>query len=75
MVASIYGDDPDCKPDDRMLANARLIAAAPDLLLALVWLHSLSTVEGTKRADLGEQLQLAMASAAAAITKATGHQP
>ena len=32
MVAAVYGDDPDCKPDGRMKANARLIAAAPKLL-------------------------------------------
>ena len=35
MVASVYGDDPECKPDDRLKANATLIAAAPELLEAL----------------------------------------
>ena len=30
-VASVYGDDPDCKPDARMKANGRLIAAAPTM--------------------------------------------
>lgn len=35
MVASIYGNDPECKPDEVMCANARLIAAAPELLSAL----------------------------------------
>lgn len=39
-VASVYGDDPECHPDDRMWANANLIAAAPELYEALkmfVW--------------------------------------
>ena len=27
LVASVYGDDPDCKPDDRLKANARRIVA------------------------------------------------
>ena len=36
MVASVYGDDPECKPDDRLKANATLIAAAPELLEALI---------------------------------------
>ena len=35
LIAMAYGDDPDCKADDRMAANARLIAAAPELLGAL----------------------------------------
>lgn len=35
MTASVYGDHEDCEPDDRMIANARLIAAAPDLLASL----------------------------------------
>lgn len=35
MVASVYGDHADCQRDERQDANARLIAAAPDLLEAL----------------------------------------
>lgn len=35
LVASVYGDREDCAPDERMKANARLIAAAPELLSAL----------------------------------------
>ena len=30
-VASVYGDDAECKPDARMQANAYLIAAAPEM--------------------------------------------
>jgi hypothetical protein len=30
-VAAVYGDDPECKPDERGRARTRLIAAAPDL--------------------------------------------
>lgn len=37
LVAAVYGDDPECKKDDRMIANARLIAAAPDLLSRMKW--------------------------------------
>lgn len=35
LVAMVYGDDEECNVDDRMLANSRLIATAPDLLAAL----------------------------------------
>jgi hypothetical protein len=35
LVAMVYGDDPECAVDDRMCANANLIAAAPRLLEAL----------------------------------------
>jgi len=35
MIASVYGDHPECKYDARMQANAHLLAAAPDLLAAL----------------------------------------
>jgi hypothetical protein len=36
LVAAVYGDDPECKVDERMAANARLMAAAPDLLFQLM---------------------------------------
>ena len=32
LVAAVYGDDPEYKPDAAMVANAHLIAVAPDLL-------------------------------------------
>jgi hypothetical protein len=35
LVASVYGDDPECREDAAMIDNARLISAAPDLLEAL----------------------------------------
>jgi hypothetical protein len=38
LVASVYGDDPECRKDAAMIDNARLIAAAPDLLEALTGL-------------------------------------
>ena len=34
LIASVFGDDPECHEDARQIANARLIAAAPDLLAA-----------------------------------------
>jgi hypothetical protein len=49
-------------------ANARLIAAAPDLLDALFW--ALSQIED----DLDPDHQAALASAWAAIAKATGEK-
>jgi hypothetical protein len=53
----------------RWKANARLIAAAPDLLLALVWLHSLNALPPS---DAAEQMPLAILAAEAAIATATG---
>jgi hypothetical protein len=35
LIASVYGDHPDCEEDDRQKANAHLIAAAPALYEAL----------------------------------------
>ncbi len=35
LVGMAYGDNPECNEDDRQIANARLMAAAPDLLAAL----------------------------------------
>jgi hypothetical protein len=44
IVAVIFGDDKQCKLDDRLKSNALLIAAAPDLLEALkLALSSLET--------------------------------
>ena len=56
-------------------ANARLIASAPDLLEALDWL--LASIEADPASerypgDREERLELARASARAAIAKATG---
>ena len=35
LIASVYGDDPNCEPDDKMRERSRLIAAAPELLAVL----------------------------------------
>jgi hypothetical protein len=64
LVAVVYGDDPNCKPDGRMKANAHLIAAAPELLNAL-----------TVLADVAERKGIPCDAARAAIAKATGEQP
>jgi len=57
--------------DETDRANARLIAAAPGLLLALSWLVGL---KDERPSDYKEQKPLAWAAARAAIATATGHQ-
>jgi len=52
-------------------ANANLVAAAPDLLLALSWLVGLKDGRPT---DYEEQKPLAWAAARAALAKATGKE-
>lgn len=74
MTASVYGDHEECEPDGRMLANARLIAAAPELLESLrntaSMLQSACLVITDKEA---RQMALeTVAEARAAIAKATG---
>lgn len=61
-VGSVFGRD-----DDEARANARLIAAAPDLALTLAWL--LGLVEKPP-ADYDEQIGLAIAAAHLALEKA-----
>jgi hypothetical protein len=65
-------------------ANARLIAAAPDLLEALQWYESKAKQMGRAAINKDSKLMLALmkeiaveygAQARAAIAKATGHQP
>lgn len=68
LVASVYGDDPDCRPDDRMWANARLIAAAPELLDALQWLVDLMP---DPELDIDTVQREQVIKAKAAIAKAT----
>ena len=67
LIASVFGDDPECREDDRQIANATLIAAAPDLLAAL---QAIVTDEGGTRSVSRDHL-IAVA-ARAAIAKATG---
>lgn len=66
MSVPICGDD-DWQEVEKV--NARLIASAPDLLLALSWLVGL---KDKRPADYYEQKPLAWAAARAAIAKATG---
>ena len=66
IVASVYGDDPDCRRDARLDANSRLIAAAPDLLEALKLL--LADLDGY---EAWERPCHAVDVARAAIAKAT----
>ena len=67
LIASVFGDDPECREDDRQIANATLIAAAPDLLAAL---QDLMRPHGGTRGVAWDHL-IAVA-ARAAIAKATG---
>lgn len=50
-VAIAYGDDPDCHADERMQANARLIAAAPELLEALEEAVDLAWIEDSHQVE------------------------
>ena len=63
-AAQLRGDDWKTEHAERK-ANARLIAAAPELLEALQFVMTAS----------GEQLSTAFEQAQAAIAKATGEQP
>lgn len=71
MVASIYGDDPECGRDDRMRANALLIAAAPEMLKELL---NIANAEPSKwDGDVRDQFQQwAQNRARIVIAKATG---
>ena len=66
LTALAFGDDPDCKADDRMVANARLIAAAPELLEAL------KAICDEQDANEGYATPATYDAARAAIAKATG---
>ena len=73
LVASVYGNDPTCKADDVMRANARLIAASPELLDALREI----TADYADRFDLecpstNPGIKSSIALARAAIAKAEG---
>jgi len=64
---NVFG--PDCPPQAEATANARLIAAAPDLLDALRWLLAFWRPGSDHDTD---EVRLAVAAARAAIAKATG---
>jgi hypothetical protein len=70
--------------NDETIANARLIAAAPDLLEALQWYEAKAVQMGRAAIDQDSKLLLELmkeiaveygAQARAAIAKATGEQP
>jgi len=68
LVASVFGDRDDCYPDDAMLANARLIAAAPDLLHAVRRCALVMAGETLHKQGLVDALELARS----AMNKALG---
>lgn len=51
LVAVVYGDDSDCKPDARMVANVRLIAQAPAMAEALERLAQLFDLRGVMEVE------------------------
>ena len=53
-------------------ANARLIAAAPELLQALEWMQSLFLPSGAYQEKFQDQLSMALEKAEAVIRKAKG---
>jgi hypothetical protein len=57
-------------PDDATIANARLIAAAPDLLAALKAM--VASYDGLRDAVSGEVVRAKLAAADAALAKAEG---
>lgn len=67
-IALIPEMDKRLKVEGRRDADARLIAAAPDLLEALIALHAVARVER-------DEDYAAISNAAAAIAKATGEAP
>ena len=78
VYSEAYGDDA------QETANARLIAAAPDLLEALQWYEAKAVQMGRAAIHQDSKLMLALmkeiaveygAQARAAIAKATGEQP
>jgi hypothetical protein len=69
LVSIAYGDDEECHPDDRMIANARLIAAAPDLLEALIGLHN-DVMDYINLNNLGGENNTWLVIARAAIARA-----
>lgn len=73
MVAAVYGDDRECNVDKRMQANARLIAAAPELLEALRDLDECYCEAGQElsREDRHRH-RMTLIKARAAISRATG---
>ena len=71
-TASNHDFHPTQKENERTIANARLIAAAPDLLAALVALVGEADLG---EVDLDDDDRAKLEQARAAIAKATGGQP
>jgi hypothetical protein len=70
MVCALAEDT--ASPSEQELANARLIAAAPELLAAAMLLDSIETRIDHGDAELSDEWPLAMSALRAAIAKATG---
>lgn len=71
LIASVFGDRDDCHEDERQIANARLISAAPDLLEAL---RELLGVCPCRNGCEPSDMTCASNKARAAIAKATGQE-
>ena len=76
MVACCYGDDPECRVDERMQANARLIAAAPEMFDALIKAEKvlLELEHMTGGGDDEINIESEILTVRAAIAKAKGEQ-
>ena len=75
MIASVYGDDPECGEDVRQIANAQLISAAPEMLAALYaceeFLDNQADADGDSEGFTPNKAMSLLTEVRAAIAKAT----